>query len=288
MDYLVLGANGMAGHMIAAYLQEQGHSVLGFARSESPVCPTYIGDIRNQAQLEEVLSRRRFHYVVNCVGILNRAVDRNLAEGIYLNSVLPHLLAERLRDTPAKLIHISTDCVFEGTRGNYTEHDQPDAASYYGRSKALGEVIDGRNLTVRTSIIGPELKTDGVGLLHWFLMQKEAVNGFDRVIWSGVTTLQLAKFISRDAERPRTGLYHLVNNQTISKYGLLCLFNRFCREEKIEIRRATEPECDKSLRNTDTDSSDLPPGYEKMTAELAEWMRRHPELYRQYLKRGNV
>lgn len=272
--------------MVAAYLQEQGHRVFGLARKESPVCSTTIGDVRDPALLEKVLNGRPFHYVINCVGILNQAVDHSLVEGIYLNSVLPHLLAELLRETQAKLIHISTDCVFEGSKGNYTEHDPPDAVSYYGRSKALGEVIDNRNLTVRTSIVGPELKANGVGLLHWFLSQKEAVNGFDQVIWSGVTTLQLAKFILQDAKTPHTGLYHLVNNQIISKYELLRLFNRYCREDKIEIRRVSTPACDRSLCNTNP-SGPLP-DYEEMVIELSEWMRRHPELYRQYLKRGSV
>lgn len=286
LKYLILGVNGMAGHMIAAYLREQGHSVLGFARSKSPLCPTYVGDIRAHSLLEKVVGETQFDYVVNCIGVLNQAVDRVLSDGIYLNSVLPHLLAEQLQSAQAKLIHISTDCVFEGTKGRYTEGDQPDAVSYYGRSKALGEVIDNRNLTIRTSIVGPELKTDGVGLLHWFLHQKGPVNGFERVIWSGVTTLQLAKFIAQDVENPRTGLYHLVNNQTISKYDLLLLFNCYFRENKIEIRRYSAPECNKSLRNTRQASP--VPSYKEMVRELAEWMARHPDWYRQYWERGNA
>ena len=286
MKYLILGVNGMAGHMIAAYLQEQGQSVLGFARNKSPICPTRVGDIRDQAVLEQLLEADAFDYVINCIGVLNQAVDRNLSEGIYLNSVLPHLLAERLQAKKAKLIHISTDCVFEGTKGHYTEQDWPDAKSYYGRSKALGEVIDDRNLTVRTSIVGPELKPDGIGLLHWFMSQVGTVNGFDRVIWSGVTTLQMAKFILQDAEKPQTGLYHLVNNETISKYDLLQMFNQNCRQSLIKINRDSTPRCDKSLLNT---YPSVPvPSYEEMVKELAEWMGRHAELYRQYLERGGA
>lgn len=137
MKYLILGVNGMAGHMIAEYLQEQGQSVFGFARRESPICPTFVGDACDRTVLSRMLESDNFDYVINCVGKLNQAVDRGLSEGIYLNSVLPHFLAEQLQATEAKLIHISTDCVFNGTRGAYMEHDQPDADSYYGRSKAL-------------------------------------------------------------------------------------------------------------------------------------------------------
>ena len=270
----------MVGHMIAAYLQEQGQSVLGFARNESPICPTCIGDVHDQELLLQTLGSDHFDYVINCVGKLNSAVDRRLSEGIYLNSVLPHFLAEQLRTKKAKLIHISTDCVFAGTRGAYTEQDRPDAESYYGRSKALGEVVDDKNLTIRTSLVGPELKPDGVGLFHWFMSSKEDITGFDCVIWSGVTTLQLAKAILRDAEKPLTGLCHLVNNETISKYELLMLFNRYCRGGQIPIRRVCIPQCDKSLRNADP-SIQLP-GYEHMVAEMAEWIRAHPNLYQQY------
>lgn len=280
MNYLVLGVNGMAGHMIAAHLQEQGQSVLGFARRESPICSTCVGDVRNQVLLRQALESNCFDYVINCVGVLNQAVDRKLSEGIYLNSVFPHLLAELLYGKKTKLIHISTDCVFEGTRGGYTEFDRPDARSYYGRSKALGEVFDDKNLTIRTSIVGPELKSDGVGLFHWFMSQRGEISGFDQVIWSGVTTLQLAKAILWDAENPHTGLYHLVNNQMISKYELLNLFNRYCRDGKIPIHRISIPQCDKSLRNTGV--TEMLPSYEEMVAEMAEWIRTHADLYPQY------
>lgn len=271
----------MVGHMVAAYLQEQGQSVLGFARNESPICPTCIGDVCDQALLSRALELNCFDYVINCVGKLNSAVDRKLSEGIYLNSVLPHLLAEQLQTKRAKLIHISTDCVFEGTKGAYTEQDQPDTESYYGLSKALGEVVDDKNLTIRTSLVGPELKPDGVGLFHWFMSAKEYITGFDCVIWSGVTTLQLAKTIFGDAEKPLTGLCHLVNNETISKYELLMLFNHYCRGGRIPIRRASVPQCDRSLRNANP-SIQLP-SYEQMVAEMAEWIRKHPNLYQQYV-----
>lgn len=281
MNYLVLGVNGMAGHMIAGYLQEQGQSVLGLGRRESPICPTYIGNVCDQAVLPRVLEADDFDYVINCIGKLNQAVDQNLPEGIYLNSILPHLLAGLLRGKRAKLIHLSTDCVFQGTKGAYVERDRPDAETYYGRSKALGEVIDDKNLTIRTSIVGPELKSDGVGLFHWFMSQQGDVPGFSHVIWSGVTTLQLAKAVLRDAGEPRTGICHLVNNKTISKYELLALFGRYCRGGQTpRICQTSVPRCDKSLRTTDASIS--LPDYGDMVAEMAEWIRGHPGLYRQY------
>lgn len=282
MKYLILGINGMAGHMIAQYLIEQGHNVKGFAREHSPICDTIIGDARKEQDVINTLQSDTYDYVINCIGVLNRFVDANLSDGIYLNSVFPHFVAKQLEGTSTKLIHISTDCVFEGTKGKYTEEDAPDATSYYGRSKTLGEVIDEKNLTIRTSIIGPELKQNGIGLFHWFMSQQDEVYGYMKVIWSGVTTLQLAKAIAQDIKIPQIGLYHLVNNQDISKHDLLVLFNQYCRKKRIQIGINDTLENDKTLRNTREDQPFAVPSYETMVQEMADWIKAHPELYKQY------
>lgn len=282
MKYLILGVNGMAGHIIAQYLIEQGHNVQGFAREQSPICDTIIGDARREQDIREALLSDTYDYVINCIGVLNKFVDANLADGIYLNSVLPHFVAKELEETSTKLIHISTDCVFEGLQGKYVETDVPDATSYYGRSKALGEVVDEKNLTIRTSIIGPELKSNGIGLFHWFMSQTDKVYGYEKVLWSGVTTLQLAKAIVQEIEKPQTGLYHLVNNQDIPKHDLLVLFNKYCREKSIEIGVNDTLVNDKTLRNTREYPPLEVPSYEVMIQEMAEWMKGHPDFYKQY------
>lgn len=281
--YLIFGTNGMAGHVIAQYLKEKGHEVTGFARKEGPVCRTITGDARSRADVEYALrTAGEYEVVINCIGVLNRHVDEKLSDGIYLNSVLPHFLAERLGDTGKKLIHISSDCVYEGDRGRYTERDIPDATSYYGRTKALGEVIDHKNLTIRTSIVGPELKTKGIGLFHWFMNQPGPVEGYKKVIWTGVTTLQLAKAIEADSDKGQTGLYHLVNNETICKYDLLKLFNKYCRKTPIEIMENHAVVSDRSVLNTQERICFPVPGYEEMIQEMWDWIKKHPELYGQY------
>lgn len=281
--YLIFGINGMAGHVIGQYLKEKGHLVAGFAKQESPICKTVIGDARNVKDIENALKTASdSDVVVNCIGVLNRQVDKKLSDGIYLNSVLPHFLAEKLKDSTAKLIHISTDCVYEGTRGKYTEKDFPDSISYYGRTKSLGEVIDDKNLTLRTSIVGPELKADGIGLFHWFMSQRGPVEGYRKVIWSGVTTLQLAKAIEEDRIKQQTGLYHLVNNKTICKYDLLNLFNLYCRNMHIEIIENNTIVSDRSIMNTKNKNIFSIPGYEEMVIEMMRWIKNHPELYQQY------
>jgi dTDP-4-dehydrorhamnose reductase len=280
--YLILGACGMAGHMLAAYLSEQGAEVVGFARHESPVCRTVLGDARDETRLRQVLAEVHADVVINAIGVLNRAVDRHLANGIYLNSFLPHFAAECCDAVGSRFVHISTDCVFTGARGGYVETDVPDETSWYGRTKALGEVVDSSHLTIRTSIIGPELNAQGVGLFHWFMQQSAPVQGYARVDWSGVTTLELARFVwmLRDAEL--TGLYHLTNNEKISKLELLRLFDAH-RAHPIEISPAEEPVSDKSLRSTrEAPGGYTVPSYARMVDEQAEWIAAHAELYPAY------
>lgn len=282
MRYLILGCNGMAGHMVAQYLLEAGHEVTGFARKKCKICSTVIGDVLDWDSMVSVLNSSKYDIIVNCIGVLNQGVDKRPSIGIFINSVLPHLIAEHLDGLDCRLIHISTDCVFSGIRGNYTEIDIPDEVTLYGRSKALGEVTYGGNLTLRTSIVGPELKEDGIGLFHWFMKQNDIVNGFSNTIWTGVTTLQLAKAVAKAAELKVTGLYHLVNNQQISKFELLQLFNQFCRNSKIQILKDGRNICKKTLVNTRCDVDFRIPSYENMIEEMGQWIGGHKELYKQY------
>ncbi|MCI7056328.1 MAG: SDR family oxidoreductase [Selenomonas bovis] len=280
--YLILGACGMAGHMLAAYLSEQGAEVVGFARHESPVCRIVLGDARDEARLRQVITEVHADVVINAIGVLNRAVDRHLANGIYLNSFLPHFAAECCDAVGSQFLHISTDCVFSGRRGGYVETDVPDETSWYGRTKALGEVVDGNHLTIRTSIIGPELNPQGVGLFHWFMQQRGSVAGYAQVAWSGVTTLELAKFIWRLRTEELTGLYHLTNNEKIAKRDLLKLFNAY-RSHPVEIRSQEDPVSDKSLCSMREGLSGYAvPSYTQMVEEQAAWIAAHAALYPEY------
>ncbi len=288
MKVIIFGVNGMAGHMAALYLAERGHQVTGFARrlqnlGEGIVC--IEGDALNQDSVRSVLEEGTYDAAVNCIGILNRAVDAKLSEGIYLNSVFPHFLAECAEDAGARVIHISTDCVFSGSKGQYTEKSTPDAESYYGRSKALGELTDDRNLTLRTSIVGPELKADGIGLFHWFMGQDGEIDGFTKAIWSGVTTLELAKSIEAAMRQNLTGLYHLVNNEEISKYDLLRLFNEYSNRNRTVIHAKDTFVNNKSLLDTRRELDHIVPSYRIMVQEQAEWMENHRDFYRCYLEK---
>ena len=277
MKVLVLGAGGMAGHIISVYLTEKNHEVIGFARRPLSFCDTVIGDALNQELLRELISENHFDCVINAVGSLNQEAEQNKANAVYLNSFLPHFLACITKDMNTRLIHISTDCVFSGKKGNYEEADFTDATSFYGRTKALGEVVDDKNLTIRTSIIGPDINSNGIGLFHWFMNQKDTVNGYKNVLWTGVTTLTLAEAILELYEKNTTGLYHLVNSEKISKLDLLNLFNRYFRNDSIKIKEREDVISDKSLIG----NRELfhVPTYEEMIKELKEWVDAHPNLY---------
>jgi len=277
MKALVLGAGGMAGHMISVYLTEKNHEVTGFARRSLSFCDTVIGDARNQELLRELISENHFDCVVNAIGSLNQDAEQDKVNAVYLNSFLPHFLAYITHDTNTQLIHISTDCVFSGKKGHYEETDVSDATSFYGKTKALGEVVDDKNLTIRTSIIGPDINANGIGLFHWFMNQQDTVKGYKNVLWTGVTTLTLAKAILELYEKDVTGLYHLVNAEKISKLELLNLFNCYFRDNSIKITESEDIISDKSLIG----NRELfhVPTYEEMIKELKEWVDVHPNLY---------
>ena len=280
---LVLGANGMAGHTICLYLKTQGHDVIGFARKPSRIVESFVGDVRETEALRRRIVDGAFDVVINCVGILNADADRDRAQAIFINALFPHLLAAHIEGLPTQVVHLSTDCVFSGRRGLYREDDLRDGETFYDRSKALGELEDNLNLTLRTSIVGPDLEPAGIGLLNWFMRQEGEVKGYTRAIWNGQTTLQLAKTIEYGALRRIGGLYNVVPKVAISKFELLQLFNRHLRGDAVHIEPVPGLTIDKSLLRT-RHALDCPvPEIPEMIAELAAWMREHRTLYPHYV-----
>lgn len=278
---LIVGSKGMAGHVIRQILlQEKKYEVIDIARDDSFFVPVHKMDVSDTTAVSRVLSDVDADIVINCAGILNQYAEANPDEAIFINSYLPHFLAKNCK----KLIHISTDCVFNGQRGNYTEADFKDGVGFYAQSKALGEVTYDQHLTIRTSIIGPELKKNGIGLLHWFLNQTGTVKGYRNAYWSGVTTLQLAKNICEILAMPGLkGLVHLTNNQKINKYDLLCLVKSAFSLDFLDVEPYDDYQVDKSLVNTRNDFSVSVPDYKYMIEDLARYMRSyHTELYASY------
>lgn len=283
MRFLVLGCNGMAGHMISLYLKEQGHDVTGFARSESRFVETIIGDARDLDLLKRSIDEGGYDTVINCVGLLNKFAEADHESAVFLNSYLPQFLAKVTADTHTQIIQMSTDCVFSGSKGGYTEDSFPDGTLFYDRSKALGELVDGKNVTLRNSIVGPDIKPSGIGLINWFLQQHGRVKGYKNAIWTGQTTLQLAKTMENAAIQHVHGLYNMVPDQSISKYDMLLLFNKYLRSDPIEVVPEENFRIDKSLVRTRFEGFSYKiPDYEQQIKELGDWMRDHKALYPQY------
>lgn len=279
---LVMGSAGMAGHQIALYLKEQGHTVQGFSLKRNSLIDGFVGDATDFQLVKTVVMDGEYDYVINCIGILNQAAEQNHSSAILLNTYLPHFLALITENSKTRIIHMSTDCVFSGKRGRYEKGDLRDGETFYDRTKALGELEDDKNVTLRNSIIGPDINENGIGLLNWFMKQTDQINGYTGAIWTGQTTLQLAKTMEYVMQNEITGLYNAVPEESISKFDLLKLFNHHLRNDTIEIHPVEGVRLDKSLIASSFEGGFRIPSYEIMVREMAEWMFAHKELYPHY------
>lgn len=241
---LVLGANGMLGGSIFRYFtKNHAFEVLGTVRGkEGQVLLNRLGfsniqvgvDASDINSVNSILKEFKPDYVLNCIGIIKQHDNAKFpVPAVRINSLFPHELAATCDLLDAKLIHFSTDCVFSGKVGLYKEGDTPDAFDLYGRSKLLGEIDYGRNLTLRTSIIGHELSSS-LSLVDWFLSEPGPVKGFTKAIFSGMPTIYIAEFLKDYVfGKNLYGLYHL-GVEPIDKYSLLKLIkNEYLSEVKI-------------------------------------------------------
>ena len=282
MRLLILGGSGMLGHQLWRGLHAQHDTWVTLRRPVADFAvhnlfdeakAIQLDDITDDTALERALGQAKPEAVINCVGLIKQrdeASDEALT--LRVNAEFPHRLAKRCGEAGARLIHFSTDCIFAGTKGNYTESDPSDAADLYGQSKHQGEVADAHSVTLRTSVIGHELGTN-LALLDWFLSQRgQAISGFTKAIYSGFTTLEMARIVDRIlTQHPAlSGVWH-VASESISKFALLQL----CRE-KLGWEGVIEPNdefvCDRSL-NADRFNQATgytPPSWEAMISELTQ------------------
>jgi dTDP-4-dehydrorhamnose reductase len=282
MKVFVLGGGGMLGHQVARRLSQSCEVVATIRKPASPTliaalegCRVISGvDFRIPDAPRRLLLDEQPQVVINTAGIVKQRVGvADPVETIELNSLFPHRLAAICRLAGARLIHISTDCVFSGNRGNYREADNPDPLDLYGRTKLLGEVTSDGCLTIRTSIIGLELAHYS-GLIEWFLRQPKTVLGYRRARWNGLTTMELARVIDTLVKRSDLGgLWH-VSAEPISKYQLLSdlaahlkLPTAVVPDDTVVIDRSLNSE---RFRNT---LPYTPPAWEQMLQELASAVR---------------
>lgn len=279
MRILILGGDGMLGHQLLAYMKPR-HDVKVTLRQDLATYRQYglfdsgnsfAGiDIRSLERLVEVMADFRPEAVINAVGIVKQRSDaKESIPSLEINALLPHRLAVLCKGIGARLIHLSTDCVFSGKKGKYLERDPSDAEDLYGKTKYLGEVHEANSLTLRTSIIGRELSRH-TSLLDWFLSRSGSVKGFTNAIYTGFTTLEMSRIIEKMLlEYPDASGVYQVSSDPINKYELLLLIR-----EKLGLDIEIIPDdvfcCDRSLDSSRfrSDFNYTPPSWPAMIEEL--------------------
>lgn len=271
----------MAGHVVSLHLKESGHKVDTLSARNRLDKNTHLVDVTDLSNFEKFLDNHSYDVIVNCIGLLVKESEQHKNLAVYLNSYLPHFLESRYRDG-AKIIHLSTDCVFSGKQPPYSEDSEYDGQTFYDRSKALGEIINDKDLAFRMSIVGPDMSKSGTGLFNWFFQQSGDITGFTNAMWTGVTTIELAKAINAAIDQNLTGLYHLVPEGNISKFELLKLFKEVFNRQDIVIKPDANFAVDKSLINTRTDFKYDIPSYQSMVEDMKQWILDHKQLYKNY------
>jgi len=280
---LILGSTGLIGHQVFNYLDDNSNFTLSNISYRKKLNDaTVLVDAQN---LESLIKEIKFinpDYIINCIGVLINQSNKDPQSAIFINAYLPYRLLSIANQLGAKLIHMSTDCVFSGDKKEpYVELDFKDGKDVYAKTKGLGEIVTNNHLTLRTSVVGPELKSEGGELFNWFMSQTTSIDGYSNAIWSGVTTIELAKAVNWAIINDITGLYHITNNQSISKNDLLNLFKRHTKKI-IEIKLKEGRKTNKSF----VDSRGLIdyeiPSYDQMIYDMVKFISNNSSIYPHY------
>jgi len=271
MKVTLFGSNGMAGHVITRYLKSKGHTVFTVARANAD----YILDIENCRAVDDFLTGMDCgNFIVNCIGLLVKDSIARPDRAAWINGWFPHFLEYKKQNSHTRIIHLSTDCVFDGKTGNYTEKSIHSETNAYGKSKSFGEINNDKDITFRMSIIGPELK-NGTGLFNWIVKNPDTIlTGWSNAWWNGITTLELARCIELYISTLNfTGVYHLVNNQNFTdKYSLLHEINDVFELNKTIIEAHAPKDVSKILVDTRKLINFNIPNYHTQLEELKAFM----------------
>jgi dTDP-4-dehydrorhamnose reductase len=289
MKILVLGGDGMLGHRLLLDLKKN-HDVRVTLRQKNSdyeryqlfdSSNSYFGiDVRHEKELTNVISDFRPDAIINAIGVVKqREAAKQVIPNLEINALLPHRLALLCSEFNIRLIHISTDCVFSGRAGNYTEKDVSDAEDFYGKAKYLGEVASSHAITLRTSFIGLELSRKS-SLIEWFLMQEGKIKGFRRAIYTGLTSFELSRVIEFVLLKyPKlTGVWH-VSSEAITKFDLLLKLNILLNLQNIMLEPEDDFVCDRSLNSEAfyKITGYKAPNWDMMLKELAHQIKQRKE-----------
>lgn len=270
MKLLILGSDNMVGHVVTAFFKECGNDISEYGENDSIITDLDL--------LSKIIREGQFDAIINCTAIINQYAQADKISALKINSLLPVFLEAVTKGTKTVVVHRSTDCIFSGEKGQYVLTDLPDAKSFYARTKALGELINDKDITIRTSLVGPEEDESGEGLFNWFYNQQGDVNGFANSIWTGLTTIEFAKEIEWLLLNKKHGLFQLVPDYAIGKYDLLMLFEKYYPGNR-NIIRIDNRKVDKSLVQESCEGLIIP-DYDSMIAEMREWTDKHSYRYK--------
>ena len=280
---LILGSSGLIGHQVYNFLKDNSDfSLSNISCTRKLNNETILLDARKEQYFFDQIRYIQPNYIINCIGVLISEANEKPESALLLNANLPHKLEKLANNINAKLIHMSTDCVFSGKKQSpYIEIDEKDGGDLYAKTKSLGEVISEHHLTIRTSVVGPEIINGSGELFQWFMNQSGVIEGFTKAIWSGVTTIELAKAVKWFIDNNTTGLYHLTNGIPISKYDLLHLFKNYTNKH-IEITKVDGVVTNKSFIDTRNEINYLIPTYNQMIEEMVALVKDNKNLYKHY------
>jgi dTDP-4-dehydrorhamnose reductase len=264
----------MAGHIIADYFLNIGNYKI-ITLEESSIFNGGLLSTSKDFLINNV------DIVINCIRCLVEESEENIEKAEMYNYQFPKYIEKYYRDTKTKIIHLSTDCIFSGNEGNYNEQAKPNGISIYSKTKALGEINNNKDVTIRTSYIGPNIGESEEELFHWFMVQKnKTISGYSNAYWNGVTTLELAKSLHKIIEKNITGLYHLVPNGKLSKYELLALIKEIWKKKDIILKIDSSIEYNRTL--LDTRKLVKVSNFNKMLKELFDYMLIRKYIYSSY------
>ena len=272
---MVYGGESMAGHVINEYLSNNDYKVIALDTSD---IINYNGSSFN---INEDKILNSVEIAINCIRCLVEDSKKNIDKANLYNSHFPKFLEKIYKNTTTKVIHLSTDCVFSGGKGNYSESDAPDGKSAYSRTKALGEINNEKDITIRTSYIGPNIGHYDEELFHWFLTQKNCtIKGFTKAFWNGVTTLELAKSIEKIININFSGIYHLAPKNYLSKYELLFMLKKLWKKEDLSLIKDETVSYNRTL--IDSNKIIKINNYNVMLEELFDYMIKRKYIYNHY------
>ena len=291
MKILVIGCNSVLGQVVSLYCIQQGHRVNGLDNKH-----LYDFGFHNFYQFEivkeefmsifAVASAGRYDAIINCAALLIKDSESNPELARIVNSDFPHFLERMFKDSKTIIVHRSTDCIFSGKKGNYTLNDEPDGHSVYAKTKACGELNNPKDITIRTSLIGPDRNIAAPDLFGWFNNLRGVVRGFANSIWTGITTIEYAKEALYLIEKKAHGVFQCVPDKSISKYELLLLFEKFFPKNRTIIKIDNERN-DKSLKQEIGNYGLYVPSYEEQIKEMKDWIDKQYKkygIYSQYME----